>query len=331
MAPMYEYAPANTLLGLLQRGRGQGALIAAEDARASADLVYACIRYDMRWDRQVDGRDLYLARLVRSLNLPLGPVTDMSAENNDHAAAVLGLLASDAALPEMTPRPRKREDPYAGETNAALLDVLRDPEASESAKKAALRSLSFRPPEPGLIPLVPTLGRALPRLANALGPSAVPAAREWAASDQQWLAWVGLQVLAEYGEERDVPALIGELERCWATEEWCGPDTLARGLARFGVQAAEATSLLRRFWLYTPHSYERAAYLEALVAMDAPGTAEAAVESLWDCEANSRLLGIAHAPERPYALRRIADLRDDPMEDPDVRAAAEARLGARGR
>ncbi|MFI6155597.1 hypothetical protein ACIBCA_23255 [Kitasatospora sp. NPDC051170] len=229
----YEYAPANTLLGLLQRGRGQGALIAAEDAGAAAELVYACIRYEWRWDPQLDDRALYLARLIRDLELPLGPVTDMLAGDEgtrDRAASVLELL-------DGSPRP--------------------DPERVGECS------------------------------------------------------------------EQDVPALIAELERLWVEQQWCGPAALAR---RLSPSEEGAASLLRRFWLCTPHSYERVAYLEALLAMKAPGTAEAAVESLWDCEAGARLFGIWHAPDRPDVLRRIAYLRDDPMEEPVVREAAVSVL-----
>lgn len=47
---------------------------------------------------------------------------------------------------------------------------------------------------------------------------------------------------------------------------------------------------------------------------------------LWDCEERARLLGVASAPANPEILGRVAVLRDDPMETPDVRAAARARL-----
>ncbi|MEV8099235.1 hypothetical protein [Kitasatospora sp. NPDC085879] len=98
-------------------------------------------------------------------------------------------------------------------------------------------------------------------------------------------------------------------------------------MARFGRRAAEAAPLLRRFWSHTPHSYERPAYLEALAAVDPAGLEPAYTESLWDCESPARLLGIASAPELPHVRARIASLRDDPMEEPEVRAAAAERLG----
>ncbi|MFJ9839983.1 hypothetical protein ACIRYZ_05860 [Kitasatospora sp. NPDC101155] len=60
----------------------------------------------------------------------------------------------------------------------------------------------------------------------------------------------------------------------------------------------------------------------------AAGLPEAYQESLWDCEANARLLAVEHAPDRPYTLSRVAELRDDPMEKPEIRKAAEARLAS---
>ncbi|MGW3039280.1 hypothetical protein ACWC9T_04335 [Kitasatospora sp. NPDC001159] len=350
-----HYAPANTLLGLLQRGRGQGALIAAEGPASAAHLIYGCIRWEWRWDSQVDDRHLYLARLIRDLELPLGPVIDMLAvdeDTRDRATGVLELLAlggseeARGALPGYVPDPEedglsrrrmKRGDPCPERDSASLLDLLRDPEASEGAKVTALRALSLRPPEPALIPLVPELGategtRPLPQLGRAverLAEQAVPAAREWAASGREWLAWAGFAVLAAHGDESDVPTLMAALEQQWVDQAWCGPDTIARGLARFGPRGADAVSLLRRFWLWTPHSYERPAYLEALAAIGSAGMAEAYTESLWDCESDARLLGIEHAPERPEVSARLVCLRDDPMEEPAVREAAAVRL-ARG-
>ncbi|MFD8750959.1 hypothetical protein ACFV0O_08250 [Kitasatospora sp. NPDC059577] len=346
-----RYAPPTTLPGLLQRGRGQGALLAAEDPASAAALVYGCIRWEWRWDRQVDDRPGYLARLLRDLELPLGPVVDLldgDEGTRDRAADVLELLAlggseeARQALPDFAPeedeppvrRRSPRVDPYPDRDNADLLALLRDPDTSEGARASVLLALSLRPPEPALLPSVPGLGaadgtRPLPLLGRAvesLAGAAVPAAREWAAAEPEWLARTGLAVLAAHGDESDVPVLLAALEQGWADRSWCGPDTLARGLARFGPRAAGAASLLRRFWLCTPHSHERPAYLEALAAMGAPGTAEAFVESLWDCEASARLLGAERAPDRPSVRRRLADLRDDPLEEPEVREAAGARL-----
>ncbi|WP_405365862.1 hypothetical protein [Kitasatospora sp. NBC_00039] len=393
-----RYAPAGTLPGLLQRGRGLGARMAAENPAAAGDLVHGCIRWDWRWD-SVDQRALYLARLVRDLALPLGPVADLLAGDEDtceRATRVLGLLALGgsaeareelrayvrdgehwvAALEEMArrwpvewwddlagtardragrdrddrwgqpwdrwgpaaPRPVRgpsRPQPLAEVGNAGLLELLADPEEPEERRTAALDVLDDRGPEPGVIPLVPSLGTADGKhllwpaigVVEKLGTSAVPAAREWAAvAEPAWLRLLGHNVLAEHGEPEDVPVLVAELERDWVERRWCGPRRTARGLRRFGAGVGDAVSLLRRFWLWTPHSYERASYLEALAAIGPAGLAEVYVECLWDCEDDARLLGIAHAPDGAEVRDRLAYLRGDPMEEPEVRAAAGARL-----
>ncbi|MFH9348545.1 hypothetical protein [Kitasatospora sp. NPDC017646] len=354
----HEYAPAGTLPGLLQRGRGLGALMAAENPEAAADLVYGCVRWEWRWDARIDERDVYLARLIRDLGLPLGPVVEvLSGTGNARARAtrVLELLALDGsaeareALGACARREREeagagaaheagRPDPMAELASSALLELLTDPGESEQRKVNALRVLCGREPEAGLVPLVPSLGTAdgryplsrLPGVIRELGALAMPAARDWAASGTRWLAVEGLAVLVEHGEEQDVPTLVAELEQDWVDRAWCGPMHLARGLARFGPGAADAVSLLRRFWLQTPHSSERAAYLEALAAMGSAGMAQAYVESLWDCESGVRLLGVEHAPERPEVWERLRYLRDDPMEERAVREAAGRRLSGGG-
>jgi hypothetical protein len=65
-----------------------------------------------------------------------------------------------------------------------------------------------------------------------------------------------------------------------------------------------------------------------LAAIDPAGLEHAYTESLWDCESDARLLGIASAPEMPLVGEQLARLRDDPMEEPEVRSAAGARLAA---
>ncbi|MEU9046510.1 MULTISPECIES: hypothetical protein [unclassified Kitasatospora] len=397
-----RYAPPTTLPGLLQRGRGQGALIAAEDPASAADLVYGCIRWEWRWHRQIDDRALYLARLVRDLELPLGPIIELLAgdayacaratqvlerlalggseearealrayvRDGEHWVDVLESVAGrwpvawwddledvararleegqddpqPWALPwhRWEPAAPKRERPAeareqmaepAEMTSSELLELLADPGESFLRKAGALGRLIRREPEPGLVPLVPLLGTAdgrypalLRRAVRKLGPPARPAARGWVTSGMPWLARLGHEVLARHIEEQDVPTLLAALERDWVEQVWCGPMHTARGLARFGPKAADATSLLRRFWLWTPHSYERPGYLRALAAIDPAGLDGGYVESLWDCQSDARLWAVEHAPERPAVTARLAYLRDDPMEEPEVRNAAAVRL-----
>ncbi|MFF3071387.1 hypothetical protein [Kitasatospora sp. NPDC057936] len=69
----FTYAAPSTLLGQLQRGRGLGAT-GALSTPGAADLVYACVLTDSRWDRQTEERSAYLARLIHRLALPLEPI-----------------------------------------------------------------------------------------------------------------------------------------------------------------------------------------------------------------------------------------------------------------
>ncbi|HET9655466.1 MAG TPA: hypothetical protein VFP72_08935 [Kineosporiaceae bacterium] len=70
----WSYASVTTTARALQRGLGRGALGAMLDP-AGPELVADCLRRDYRWDWQVDEREVYLARLVRDLRLPVAGVT----------------------------------------------------------------------------------------------------------------------------------------------------------------------------------------------------------------------------------------------------------------
>ncbi|MGW0121677.1 HEAT repeat domain-containing protein [Streptomyces sp. NPDC003327] len=98
-------APSGTLLGLLQRGRGDGTLhaLAAPRAEALAALNH-CVLDDPRHDWQVENRSLYYARLYLDLHGGLDEIEGHLFAAEDHldteesrtglALAVLGHLAS---------------------------------------------------------------------------------------------------------------------------------------------------------------------------------------------------------------------------------------------
>ncbi|MGW2560808.1 HEAT repeat domain-containing protein [Streptomyces sp. NPDC001514] len=98
-------APSGTLLGLLQRGRGDGTLhaLAAPRAEALAALNH-CVLSDPRHDWQVENRSLYYARLYLDLHGGLDEIEAHLFGVDDHidadetrtglALAVLGHLAS---------------------------------------------------------------------------------------------------------------------------------------------------------------------------------------------------------------------------------------------
>jgi len=68
-------APADSLLGQLQRGRGAGFRHALrEDALALRPLLVACVTHDPRWDSQVETRSGYYASLIVHSSAPLAPL-----------------------------------------------------------------------------------------------------------------------------------------------------------------------------------------------------------------------------------------------------------------
>ncbi|GHD94432.1 HEAT repeat domain-containing protein [Streptomyces naganishii] len=98
-------APSGTLLGLLQRGRGDGTLHALTAPRAEAlAALNQCVLHDPRHDWQVENRSLYYARLFLDLNGELDAleahlfdpedVLDTDESRTGLALAVLGHLAS---------------------------------------------------------------------------------------------------------------------------------------------------------------------------------------------------------------------------------------------
>ncbi len=98
-------APSGTLLGLLQRGRGDGTLhaLAAPRPEALAALNH-CVVSDPRHDWQVENRSLYYARLYLDLDGGIEEIERHLLDPDDHldtddsrtglALSVLGHLAS---------------------------------------------------------------------------------------------------------------------------------------------------------------------------------------------------------------------------------------------
>ncbi|MFJ7058929.1 hypothetical protein ACK8N7_21195 [Streptomyces griseobrunneus] len=124
MSDEYEtpYAHPDSTEGLLQRGRGLGAVRALQDPRQSAVFVYDGIRRDRRWDG-TDDRSLYLARPVQDLELSPAPVVGMPAAEEEtclRACEVLELLA----LTLGASRPRQAQVPCPVGEDVDVLAVL---------------------------------------------------------------------------------------------------------------------------------------------------------------------------------------------------------------
>ncbi|NDZ99680.1 HEAT repeat domain-containing protein, partial [Streptomyces sp. SID10116] len=171
-------APSGTLLGLLQRGRGDGTLHALTAPRSEALTALAhCVLNDPRHDWQVENRSLYYARLYLDLHGGLGEierhlfdaedVLDTDDSRTGLALAVLGHLAS------------------YGRQEA--LELLRRYAAFGSNWAWALDELALRDTDAGLRALAaPVLARFAP---DAEGEADLAAAVRDAYEPRPWRLW----------------------------------------------------------------------------------------------------------------------------------------------
>ncbi|MDR3082000.1 MAG: HEAT repeat domain-containing protein [Streptomyces sp.] len=171
-------APSGTLLGLLQRGRGDGTLHALTAPRAEAlAALDHCVLRDPRHDWQVENRSLYYARLYLDLHGELDKiqahlfgaedVLDTDECRTGLALAVLGHLASYG-----------RRD---------ALEMLRRYAASGTNWAWALDELALRDDDAGLRALAgPVLARFA---ADAEGEAELTAAVRDAFEPRPWRLW----------------------------------------------------------------------------------------------------------------------------------------------
>lgn len=72
-------AGVETVLGQLQRGRGEAFLALLEmSGNEAVELVWQCIVHDPRWDLQVESRAVYYAKLAREHGLDIGRLAPRS-------------------------------------------------------------------------------------------------------------------------------------------------------------------------------------------------------------------------------------------------------------
>ncbi|GHH76015.1 hypothetical protein GCM10018793_20940 [Streptomyces sulfonofaciens] len=171
-------APSGTLLGLLQRGRGDGTLHALTAPRAEAlAALHQCVCSDPRRDWQLENRSLYYARLYLDLHGGLEGIErhlfdtedllDTDESRTGLALSVLGHLAS------------------YGRRDALVL--LRRYAASGSNWAWALDELALRDDDAGLRALArPVLAR-FP--ADAQGEAELAAAVRDAFEPRPWRLW----------------------------------------------------------------------------------------------------------------------------------------------
>ncbi|MGI5170934.1 hypothetical protein ACQEU3_41940 [Spirillospora sp. CA-253888] len=349
------YARPDTLLGALQRGMGRGVVQTMNDPAAAREAVLSCLRRDHRWWWTCDDRAVYLARLVRDLEIPIDrllAVLDRVPPGDDENGAALTLevlevlgragnrQAIDGVRRHIIEGPHWLEalDTVGPSWDTELWDDLyprlRDRIATVEPGRILWKSLPWvrwAGQDAHVASLIED-ARVEPghRLPDPSPRPGLAQARRWAAVPDHSRYWSAAQVLADEGDERDVPALLEAVDRVHARGGglgWCY-GALVEGLARIGGD--EAAQVVRRLrWLWSvPHTYERAAVLRALMAFAPVGEPPRQLfEGLSDCEADVRALSAAHVPLTGWTRALLRSLRDDPLETPEVREAAAQRLG----
>ncbi|MEU8463318.1 HEAT repeat domain-containing protein [Streptomyces sp. NPDC029003] len=286
-------APSGTLLGLLQRGRGDGTLhaLAAPRPEALAALDH-CVLRDPRQDWQVENRSLYYARLYLDLDGPLGEIeahlfgAEDLVDEDEHrtglALSVLGHLAS------------------YGRDDALML--LRRYAASGANWSWALDELALRDDDEGLRTLADPVLARFP--ATAEGGARLAAAVRDAYEPRPWCLW---EETPRYGERLRAARQQGSFDR------WQRQLTPSGPRPGWGVQAVfdwAADGLRRGTPLHVP-----AARCLAAVAGPEDRSAVLAAAAGADGEA-ARATALHHLvlaePENPAVLDLIEAAGDEP-------------------
>lgn len=155
---------------------------------------------------------------------------------------------------------------------------------------------------------------------------AVARARGWLGADGA-LGDVAVRILAGAGEQADGPALIAALRRCRPDRDRYTLIDLVDGVGRLGL--TEAVDPVRDVYRGSPCAGLRSRAVDTLARIEPDFTATTAVDCLWDCEAETRLVAVDWADMLVDGVPdRLRELARDPAETEDVREAARRRLAA---
>ncbi|MFC1418825.1 HEAT repeat domain-containing protein [Streptacidiphilus cavernicola] len=222
-------APSASLLGLLQRGRGDGTLhaLAAERSDALAALE-ECVTSDPRRDWQVENRSLYYARLYMELEAPLQGL-------EDHLFHVEDLLDEEESRTGLTLAVLGRLVGY-GRRDALLL--LRRYTATGSNWAWALDELAVREDDAGLEALAEPV---LARFADGPeGDAALRAAVRNAYEPRPWHLWAQSHPrVAAATEQAPFDLWQRQLDRPSNAPAWSTAAVLAWADAAGGPEAVE--------------------------------------------------------------------------------------------
>ncbi|KJS54849.1 hypothetical protein [Streptomyces rubellomurinus] len=210
-------APSASLLGLLQRGRGDGQLhaLAADRTEAIAALE-ECVTRDPRADWQVESRSLYYARIYMDLEAPLDGI-------EDHLHSAEDLVSDDECRTGLALSVLGHLAAY-GRRDALLM--LREYAATGANWAWALDELALRDDDRGLLLLgTAVLDRFPP------GPEGDAELREFirnAYEPRPWRLWAAYHPrVAAASEQSPFDLWQRQLNRSGVTPGWSTADVLA--------------------------------------------------------------------------------------------------------
>ena len=210
-------APSGSLLGLLQRGRGDGTLYALAAPRAEAlEALESCVVRDPRHDWRVESRSLYYARLYTELEGALDGIErhlfcpddllDTCEQRTGLALSVLGHLA--------------------GYGRRDARDLLRRYAATGTNWQWALDELALRDDDEGLLLLAPAVLDRFP--AGPEGDAALGRAVREAYEPRPWRLWASVYDRVRKAEEQACfDRWQRQMRSTGPTPGWSVPEVLA--------------------------------------------------------------------------------------------------------
>lgn len=292
-----DIAPSGTLLGLLQRGRGDGTLHALAAPRTEAlTALRHCVLHDPRRDWHIEHRSLYYARLHMELDAGLDDIEkhlfhpDDQLGSPEHAEARTGLALS--VLGHLAS--------YGVE---GALPLLRRYAAGGANWQWALDELAVRDDDEGLRSLGPAVLARFPR--DGEGDAELTTAARGAFEPRPWRLWAEDPAHPEQAERLRRVHEQGSFDRWQRQVDTGGP--------RPGWSVREVLDWAQEGWDRHPRRPREAAAARCLAAVAGPGDRD-------------ELLAAAAGPRegaRAAALRHLAEREDEDVLGLIEAAAAE--------
>jgi hypothetical protein len=292
-----DIAPSGTLLGLLQRGRGDGTLHALAAPRGEAlSALSHCVLHDPRRDWQVEHRSLYYARLHAELDAGLDDIEEhlfhpedrmpgaCAEERTGLALSVLGHLAS-----------------YG---DAGALALLRRYAVSGANWQWALDELAVRDDDAGLRPLGPAVLARFPHTPE--GDAELAAAARDAFEPRPWRLW------AEDPEHPEQAERLSRADEQRSFDRW--QHQLRGGGPRPGWSVREVLAWAQGTHGEEPGRQREAAAARCLAAVAGPEDRPELLAAAASGPEAARCAALRHLAERadPAVLDLVEQAADDP-------------------